>query len=143
MGEKTGGIDLGGHIGKLELNGLEVGYGATELFALLGVFQCGFVSALRHTQPKRRNPDSYAIKYRECVDKAVTCITEKILFGDSTIFKDHSRRVARTQAEFVFLFACMETRGALLHDECRNAVVAGVLVRDSHCHADVAIRAVR
>src|SRR5207247_8544853 len=67
---------------------------------------------------------------------------QKILFGDTAIFENDRRCVARAQSEFIFFLTRCEAGHSFFKNECRDAVMTGCLVGDSHCDADVAIRAV-
>src|SRR5205823_3123912 len=62
VGQKARGVYLRRHVCELELDGLKLGDGLAELFALLRVAHRRLVSALRDAECERRNRDAPAVQ---------------------------------------------------------------------------------
>src|ERR1700688_1121310 len=65
INEQARGLHFRGHVGELELDGLELTDGLAELLALFGVAHRGIECALRHAEAKRRDGDAPAIENLE------------------------------------------------------------------------------
>src|SRR5436309_1484823 len=94
IGQKPRGIDFGCHVGKLELDGLEICNPSSELLSLFCISQSRLVSALRHSNGKRGNTDASAVEHFEGVDEAISRFAEQILFGDTAVFENYRGRIA-------------------------------------------------
>ena len=116
------GVDFGGHVRELELNGLEFADGFAELLAFLRVFGGGVAGALRHPQRERGDGDAPAVEDLQAVHEAVALLAQQIFLGHETIAEDNFGSVAGAHAQLVFLFAGAEAGRALLDDEGGDAV---------------------
>ena len=140
--EQARGLDFHSHVGELELDGLEFADSLSELFALLGIFQRGFVRALRHSQAERGDGDAPAIEYLQAVDEAFALRAQQIFRGHPAIAENYFGRVAGAQAQLVFFFARTKAGSSLLQDERGDSVAAFGLVGEGHADADVRVVAV-
>ena len=122
--EHARGGDLRGHVGQLELNGLEFADGLAELLAFLGVFRGGVAGALRHAQRQRGDGDAPAVEDLQAVHEAVALLAQQIFLGHAAIAEDDFGSVARAHAQLVFLFAGAKAGRALFDDEGGDAVRA-------------------
>src|SRR5271166_1835309 len=141
--EQAGGFDFRGHIGELELDGLELADGLAELFALLGVTNRGIESALSHAEAECGDGDTAAIENFQAACEAFAFGAEKILGGDFAVGEDNFGSVAGAHAQLVFFLAGAKTGSSLFKDERADAVRAFGFVGDGHGHADIGIVTVR
>src|ERR1044071_4873845 len=74
-----------------------------------------------------------------------TCIafTKHLILRHEAIFKNHARRLRRTQPELVLFLRGRETLHALFEDESRDAFAALRAIGHRHRHASVSMDRVR
>ena len=80
MHEQARAINLGGHVGELELDGLKFRYRFTELFSLFGVVQCCFIRALRHADGECSDADAAAIEDLQRVNESLSRFPKQVVF---------------------------------------------------------------
>ena len=111
------------HVGEHPLNGLIVGDGLAEGFALLGVFRRGFERALRQAHRLRGDADSAAIERFEGDAQALPFFAEAIFDRHAAILQRNFGGTRKAQTHFVFVAADAESGKIGLHQKGGNAAV--------------------
>ena len=128
MGQRAGRFDFGLHVGEHPLNGLIVGDGLAEGFALLGVFRRGFERALRQAHRLRGDADSAAIERFEGDAQALPFFAEAVFDRHAAILQRNFGGARKAQTHFVFVAADAESGKIGLHQKGGDAARAGVRV---------------
>ena len=92
------------------------------MLALLGVAHRALVGALRHAQAERCDRNAPTVEDLQAVDEAFAFLAQQIFGGHAAIGENHFARVARAQAELVFLLAGTKAGSSLLDDERGDAM---------------------
>src|SRR5438477_279668 len=140
--EQARGLDFGGHVGELELDGLKFADGLAELFALFSVFYGGIQCALGHPQSESGDGNTPAIKNFQAARKAFAFVAKKVFMGHTAIGENNFGGITGAQAELVFFFAGFEPGSSLFNDEGADAVGSLGFIGDSHGNANVSVVAV-
>ncbi len=141
IGEQARGVDLGRHVGQLVLNGLKFGNGPAELFARFGIFERGFVCALRRADGQRGDGNAPAVENPQAIDESFAHFSEHLRIREPAIGEQHLAGGAGAHAQLVFLLADSESRKALFEDEGRDAVMRRGAIR--YCHGDAYVGILR
>ena len=127
--EQASSFDFRGHVGELELDGLEFADGFAELLALLGVLHRGIQRALRHAQRQRGDGDAAAVENFQAARETFAFWAEQIFTRNAAIGENDFGGVAGAHAQLVFFFAGAKTGHALFQDERADAVRAFAICR--------------
>ena len=81
VGQGAAGLDLDGHVGQHELDGLELADRPAELLSLPGVRQRLLVRALGEAEPQRGDRDAAAVEDLEELGEALAARPEQVALG--------------------------------------------------------------
>ena len=99
--QSAGGLDLGRHVGQLELHRLEAADGAAELLALLGVAETQLERALCHAEPQRGDADAAAIQDLEELLEAVAARAEQVFLSHPAAVERQLTGIGRSPAHLL------------------------------------------
>ena len=85
IGHEPGRLELGGHLGQLELDRLVLEYRPTESLALLGVAHCSLEGCLGHADRTRRHVDPPQL---ECAEGVATTLADALLATQHVAVRD-------------------------------------------------------
>ena len=123
--EEAGGFDVGGHLGELELHGLELDDGLAELLAFFGPL-CGVAPcALGEAEHLGADADAAFVEGLDGDLVAFAGFAEDLRGRDDAVAEDELAGAGGADAELVFFFAESEAGGVFFDEEGGDAFVAG------------------
>src|SRR5690606_30413947 len=126
-GEQPGGLQPGGHVGQLELDGLVLGDGLAEGRALLGVVEGGVEGGPGDADGPGGDVDAAVLAHAEELGQAPPRLAHEVGGGDPVVGVGHLDRLDALVAELVDLpadrDAAVGRARLLLDDEGRDALV--------------------
>ena len=114
-------IELGRHVGQLELRRLEIGQRLAELLALDDIARRRLQAGAGAAQRAGADIDAPAIEPHHGDLEAVAFRPQPVGHRHPAILEDHRRRRLAVPAELVLLLAERQTRRAVLDDQRRDA----------------------
>mmetsp|Transcript_15983 Transcript_15983/g.36504 ORF Transcript_15983/g.36504 Transcript_15983/m.36504 type:complete len:210 (-) Transcript_15983:643-1272(-) len=114
-GEEASGLDLQGHVGDLELDGLQLRDGAAERHTRLRVPHSGIQRCLCDPHSLARNADPAPVQGHHGNLETHAKFTQQVRSRNAAIFEDEAASSRRTNAELVLRLPCCETRSAFLY----------------------------
>ena len=137
--QQAGGLNLGFEVGHLELRVLELGNGATELLAFLGVFDGGIHSALGDAEGLCGNTDTAAVEGHHRNLEALAEFAKEVFLRNFAVLENQLASRGAADTHLLFFLANAETFEALFNDEGGNALRAFRLVGHGHYDINVSV----
>jgi len=122
----------GVHVGNLPLHQAEGADGGVELLALAHVGQGDVHRRLHQAERAAREHEALGVQAAHQHLDALVDLSEHVLGGDLAVLEHQFAGVAAAHAELVELLRRAEALHALLDEEGRHALAAGLLARGAH-----------
>ena len=120
VGERPPGLDLGGHVGQLELNRLETSDRPAELPPLLRVRERELVGAARQPEGECRDRDPSAVEDLEELPEALAPGTQQVILRNGAVRKRQDAGVRGVPAELSHRRRDLVAGRAVRDDEIRD-----------------------
>src|SRR5579875_363415 len=127
--EQTRSVNLRGHVGEHELNGLKVGDGTAKGLALPSVSQRGIKCTLCDADGLRGDADASAVKCGKSDFVTFAFRTDAIRDGSLAICEGEFAAGRGIDAKFFFLFADGKPRRTFFHDQRGDSLFALLRLR--------------